>query len=184
MRAKKENFPARSVYKLEELQKKFQLIHPGDKVLDLGCAPGSWLKYAAGITGPRGMVAGIDLKPVTEELPDHVRVITGDILEMDDPVREFIGDGYNLVLSDMAPNTTGHKDVDAIRSFVLCEAALGIADGVLSPGGSFVAKIFQGHDFEDFIESVRKMFATRKIFKPQTCRKESKEIYVIGIGKK
>lgn len=184
MKAKKENFPARSIYKLEELQKKFRLIRTGDKVLDLGCAPGSWLKYAAGITGPGGQVAGIDLKPVTVELPDHVRAITGDIMEMDDRVRAFIGDGYDVVLSDMAPSTTGHKDVDAVRSLVLCEAALGIADRVLSPGGRFAVKIFQGQDFEKFIKSVRERFEARKIFKPQTCRKESKEIYVIGIGKK
>ncbi len=184
MRAKKENYPARSIYKLEEIQKKYRLIRPKDRVLDLGCAPGSWLLYAAKLTGAEGRVVGIDLKEVTEQLPGHVRVYTGNATEMSEELRDAVRDGYDVVLSDMAPATTGLRDVDAIRSFALCEVALDIADQLLAPGGRFVVKIFQGKDFEAFIESIRVRFDTRKIFKPQTCRKESKEIYVIGMGKK
>jgi len=183
-RAKKERFPARSVYKLQEIQRKHHLIKKGDKVLDLGCAPGSWLLYAANLTGNKGQVAGIDLKPVTEKVPSHVRIYTGDILTLDDRFFESLGKDFNVVVSDMSPATTGNKHVDSARSFNLCQAALSIAQTLLIPGGSFVCKIFQGEDFKDFLDSVRSVFKSQKIFKPQASRKASKEIYIIGLGKK
>ncbi len=186
-RAKQENFPARSVYKLQEIQKKYSLIKKGYRVLDLGCAPGSWLKYAAGLTGEKGRVVGIDLKPVTEGIPDHVRVLSGDVMELaENPDRclELIGGGVDVVLSDMAPSTTGKKDVDAARSYNLSRAALLISEALLTPGGAFVCKIFQGGEFEEFIASVKSVFDSTRIYKPRSTRKESKETYVIGIGKK
>ena len=108
-RAKKERFPARSVYKLKEIQKKHNLIKKGDNVLDLGCFPGSWLLYAADLTGDKGQVVGIDLEPITVKLPSHVRTYTGDILSMDDELFESLGKNFNLVISDMSPATTGNK---------------------------------------------------------------------------
>jgi 23S rRNA (uridine2552-2'-O)-methyltransferase len=181
-KAKKENFPARSVYKLQEIQRKNRLIQKGDKVLDLGCSPGSWLLYAAELTGNKGEVVGIDLKPVSIKLPAHVNVYTADVFS--DELTDIIGKNFNAVLSDMAPATTGNKNVDAARSFELCQAAFSIAQNLLVPGGAFVCKIFQGEDFKSFSDSVRKAFKTHKIFKPQSSRKASKEIYIIGIGKK
>lgn len=178
-RAKKERHPARSVYKLEEIQKKHPLIKKGDRVLDLGCAPGSWLLYAAKLTGDKGRVVGVDLNPVTVRVPDHVEVMTADVFEMD---VASLGDDFNVVLSDMAPATTGHKAVDAARSLGLCEAALEIAQSVLRPGGVFVCKIFQGEDFKQFSDSVSAQFKKGIIFKPRSSRKSSKEIYIIGIG--
>lgn len=183
-RAKKERFPARSVFKLQEIQSKHHLIKKGDKVLDLGCAPGSWLLYAANLTGNKGQVVGIDLKPVTEKVPSHVRIYTGDILTLDDRFFESLGKDFNVVVSDMSPATTGNKHVDSARSFNLCQAALSIAQTLLIPGGSFVCKIFQGEDFKEFSDSVRSVFKSHKIFKPQSSRKASKEIYIIGLGKK
>jgi len=183
-RAKKERFPARSVYKLQEIQRKHHLIKKGDKVLDLGCAPGSWLLYAASLTGSKGQVVGIDLKPVTEKVPSHVRIYAGDILALDDRFFESLGKDFNVVISDAAPATTGNKHVDSARSFNLCQAALSIAQILLIPGGSFVCKIFQGEDFKDFSDSVRSVFKSQKIFKPQASRKASKEIYIVGLGKK
>lgn len=183
-RAKKEQYPARSVYKLQEIQKKFNLIRKGDRVLDLGCAPGAWLLYAGEVTGPKGTVVGVDLKPVTMKLPGHVTAYFGDALAPEDPVFGKMGDGFHVVLSDMAPATTGMKDVDALRSYHLCRAALEIAAGRLMPGGAFVCKIFQGEDFKAFAEAVRSAFGQQKIFKPQSSRKASKEIYIIGMGKK
>jgi 23S rRNA (uridine2552-2'-O)-methyltransferase len=176
--AKKERFPARSVYKLEEIQKKHRLIKKGDRVLDLGCAPGSWLLYAAKLTGPKGRVIGVDPKPVSILLSSHIKIISADIFVLD---IESIGKGFNVVLSDMAPATTGHKGVDAARSYNLCETALNIAQSILLPGGSFVCKIFQGPDFNLFLNAVRAGFKGLKIFKPQSSRKASKEIYVIGL---
>jgi len=181
-KAKKENFPARSVYKLQEIQQKSNLIKKGDHVLDLGCAPGSWLLYAASVTGETGRVVGIDLQPVPVKLPSHATAYIGDVLSPDETL--LTGKHFNVVLSDMAPSTTGNRIVDAARSLTLCETALFIAQQVLIPGGSFVCKIFQGEDFKAFSDSVKADFKTHKIFKPKSSRKASKEIYIIGTGKK
>jgi 23S rRNA (uridine2552-2'-O)-methyltransferase len=179
--AKKAKYPARSVYKLEEIQQKHHLIKKGDKILDLGCSPGSWLLYAAKITGEKGRVVGVDLKPVNIQSPSNVEIITGDVFELDTGI---LGNDFNIVMSDMAPATTGHKAVDAARSAGLCEAALAIAQSVLLPGGSFVCKIFQGPDFNQFVNSVRSSFEKQKLFKPKSSRKASKEIFAIGLGLK
>jgi len=183
-KAKKERFPSRSVYKLKEIQVKFNLIKKGDAILDLGCFPGSWLLYSADIAGSKGRVTGIDLKPAAINLPHHVRVYTGDICAIDDRLLKSMGKGYNVVLSDVAPATTGNKTADAARSFHLCRAALSIAQQVLIQNGSFVCKIFQGEDAKQFSDSVKVCFNKYKIFKPQSSRKASREIYVIGSGKK
>lgn len=182
-KAQKENFAARSVYKLEEIQKKHGLIKKGDRVLDLGCAPGSWLQFAARQTGPQGRVVGVDLTPVTIALPPHVQVITGDIYELGPQAAQTLGSGFQVVLSDMAPSTTGHKFSDAVRSFELCRSALAVADAVLLPGGRFVCKIFQGEDFKAFCDEVKTRFDRMQIFKPQSSRKASREIFIIGLGK-
>ncbi len=183
-KAHKENYAARSVYKLQEIQKKFGLIRKGDRVLDLGCAPGSWLKYAAELTGSSGAVMGIDIKPVTVKLPAHVSVHLGDVRAPDAALIEKIGKPFNAVISDMAPNTTGNKDVDAARSFDLCKAALNLCHDVLALKGVFVCKIFQGELIQEFSDSVRANFKKQHLFKPQSSRKASKEIFIIGIGKK
>jgi 23S rRNA (uridine2552-2'-O)-methyltransferase len=184
LRAKKECYPARSVYKLQEIQKKYNIIKKADNVIDLGCSPGSWLLYAAKLTGSTGRVIGIDLMPVTVRVPSHVRCYTGDILSMDDDFFRSLGTDFNVVISDMAPSTTGNKFVDSTRSFDLCRTALYTAQKTLATGGSFVCKIFQGEDFKAFIDAVRSVFKKYKIFKPKSSRKASKEIYIIGFDKK
>lgn len=178
--ARADNYPARSVYKLMEIQKKFQVMKKGDSILDLGCAPGSWMLYAARVAGSDGRVLGIDLKPVEIDLPRQATALVKDILALDRndmPETQIL---FNIILSDMAPSTTGRKDVDALRSFELCRTALKVADDYLAPGGHFVCKIFQGNEFEPFNKAVRQMFGQVKIFKPESCRKASKEIYIIG----
>jgi len=177
-RAKKERYPARSVYKLQEIQQKLSLIKKGHKILDLGCSPGSWLLYAAKLTGENGRVIGVDLNPIHIQVPSQVQIITADVFSLD---VESLGNDFNLVLSDMAPATTGHKAVDGARSFNLCETALSIAQKVLLPGGHFICKIFQGQEFKQFHEAVRAAFKEQRIFKPQSSRKASKEIYIIGL---
>ena len=183
-RAKKERYPARSVYKLKEAQNKYRIIRKDDRVLDLGCSPGSWLLYAAELTGKRGRVLGIDLKPVTIPIPSQAKTLEADILTMDRSWIENkkLSKQFDVVLSDMAPATTGNKAIDAERSYQLCQAALNIAGMALRPGGSFVCKIFQGEEFKRFSDLVRSRFRTHKIFKPQSSRKESKEIFIIGTG--
>ena len=153
-------------------------------MLDLGCSPGSWLLYAAELTGKRGRVLGIDLKAVPVKLPPQVETLTADILTIDRAWldRLQLVSRYHVVLSDMAPATTGNKGLDAARSFQLCQAALSIAEIVLKPGGSFLCKIFQGEGFKEFSDIVRNRFKGHKIFKPRSSRKESKEIFIVGMG--
>jgi 23S rRNA (uridine2552-2'-O)-methyltransferase len=182
--AKKDHYPARSVYKLKEIQDKFRIIRKGNKILDLGCAPGSWLLFAAEKTGASGQIVGIDIKPVSTRIPGHARIVQADVLSLGDNDLDGIGRHFDVVLSDMAPATTGRKEVDAARSFYLCQAALEIARHLLNAGGSFVCKIFQGEDSKHFSDVVSETFRQTKTFKPQSSRKPSKEIYVIGLGKK
>ena len=183
-KARKDHFPARSVFKLQEIQQKVNLIKMGNSVLDLGCSPGSWLMLAASLTGPTGSVIGIDLKPVTVSFPAQVRVFIADMLALPDEISAAIGRDFHVVISDMAPSTTGNKSVDAARSFDLCQAALSIAQNRLLPGGSFVCKIFQGEDSEAFIQQIKSLFNKHRIFKPQSSRKASREIYIIGLNKR
>ncbi|MBL0717053.1 MAG: RlmE family RNA methyltransferase [Desulfosarcina sp.] len=179
-KAKKDKYPARSVYKLEEIQKKFRVIKKKDSVLDLGCAPGSWLIYAAELTGLTGSVVGIDIKQIRINLPGHITIYTGDMLSQNSFFSEK--KQFNVVLSDMAPSTTGNKHLDSTRSFNLAMAALECAQQRLKPGGKFVCKIFQGEDFNFFLDLVKKNFNNVKIFKPQSSRKASREIYIIGLN--
>ena len=183
-KARKDHFPARSVFKLQEIQQKVNLIQKGNSVLDLGCSPGSWLMLAATLTGPAGSVVGIDLKPVTVSLPSHVRVFIADMLALPDEISDAIGREFHVVISDMAPSTTGNRSVDATRSFDLSQAALTTAQNRLLPGGAFVCKIFQGEDFNQFIQRIKSLFNLHRIFKPQSSRKASREIYIIGLNKR
>lgn len=182
--ARKDNYPARSVYKLQEIQKRYRLLRPGSRVLDLGCAPGAWLKYAAQAVGSQGTVLGLDLKPVKMALPDNTQVVVADIFDLPGEVSDMLRRGFHCIISDMAPSTTGHRDVDAARSLNLCESALDVAESHLLAGGGFVCKIFQGPDSAGFIESVKHQFQRCHIYKPQSSRKASREIFVIGKGKK
>lgn len=182
--AKKDNFAARSVYKLQEIQIKHRILKRGARVLDLGCAPGSWLQFAAGAIGPGGRLVGIDIMPVTIALPDHVTVITGDVADLEGHLAELGQTRFDVVLSDMAPATSGNRHVDEARSVGLCEAALDIADKTLVPGGSFICKIFQGSDFKAFTDAVKQRFNRQAAFRPQSTRKASREVFVIGLGKK
>jgi 23S rRNA (uridine2552-2'-O)-methyltransferase len=183
-KARKEKFAARSVYKLQEIQKKYRILNKGARVLDLGCAPGSWLQFAAQQAGPGGRVVGIDLTPVTISLPDRVTVITGDVADLEGHLAELGQTRFDAVLSDMAPATTGNRYVDQARSLGLCEAALYIAEQVLVPGGHFVCKMFQSGDTRGFTASVRKNFRRQTALRPKSTRKASKEVFVIGLSRK
>lgn len=183
-KAKSMGYPARSVFKLEDIQNRFQIIKKGDTVLDLGCSPGSWTLYAAKLVGVQGRVLGIDLKAVETKLPPNALTIQDDILKPENPafIESHTG-AFNAVISDMAPATTGRKDVDAIRSFELCRMALDTALKNLAFQGNFVCKIFQGNDFKTFEQEVKAAFKECRVFKPESCRKQSKEIYIIGKAK-
>jgi 23S rRNA (uridine2552-2'-O)-methyltransferase len=183
-RAKQESWPARSVYKLEEIDSRFKVLAPGQKVLDLGAAPGSWTLFAAKKVGPRGRVLGIDLAGTATALPENARIIRGDVFAPPEEVRAAIEEAgpFDLVLSDMAPSTTGHRSTDQARSMALAEEALALASRSLVMGGHFVVKVFMGPDVPAFVASLRSRFETVKTFKPKSSRAESKEQFVIGLS--
>ena len=151
--AQKEHYPARSIYKLAEIQKKHHIIARGDRVLDLGCAPGSWLLFAAEQTGAGGSVVGVDLKPVTVRMPSQVRVIAGDVHELRAQADQLAGSGFQVVLSDMAPSTTGDKFGDAVRSFELSMAALTVADEAAAARRPFCVQDFSRGGFQTLLRS-------------------------------
>lgn len=176
-KAKREGFRARAVYKLEELDSKLDLFAPGQRVLDLGCAPGSWLQYARERVGDRGVLVGLDRAPVVLA---GARTLVGDVMKID--IKELLGDlpAFDVVLSDMAPDTSGIRSADQARSEALFERALEIAVQVLAPGGNFVGKLFMGPDFKKLVEAVRSHFAVGKTVKPASSRQISIEQYVAG----
>lgn len=180
--AKKDNFAARSAYKLQEIQKKNKILTKGARVLDLGCAPGSWLQFTVKTIGPSGRLVGIDLSPVTVSLPDNVVVIEGDVSDIEAHLTALGQTHFDVVLSDMAPATTGNRHLDEARSVGLCEAALYVAEKSLATGGNFVCKIFQGSGFKPFADQVRERFHRQTAFRPQSTRKASREVFIIGLG--
>jgi len=183
-KARQEGFPARSVYKLEEIDQKHKLFKAGQKVLDLGCAPGSWSLYAAGKVTPQGRVIGLDLDPPTNSFPPQVTILKADLLEdrMDELVRETAP--FDLVLSDMAPRTMGRREVDQARSLELCRMAWAWAERLLRPGGHFLFKIFQSQDGDDFVRGLQPRFEKITRLKPKATRSQSLETFVLARGYK
>jgi 23S rRNA (uridine2552-2'-O)-methyltransferase len=180
-RAQKAGFRSRAVFKLEEIDHAQDLLRSGARVLDLGCAPGSWLQYAASRVGAKGRLVGIDRAELRAGVAG-ARLIVGDIYETS--TADLLGEleAFDVVMSDMAPDTTGIRHVDQARSEELFERALAIACETLAPGGHFVAKLFQGPDFQRLIGECRKHFAKVKLVKPESSRQFSIEMYVVGRG--
>jgi 23S rRNA (uridine2552-2'-O)-methyltransferase len=180
-KAREAGFAARSVFKLEDLDRRFRLLHPGDRVLDLGCRPGSWLKYALGIVGQHGRAVGLDRTPLDTPLPG-ARVIVGDVFTITDA--DLLGDerAFDVVLSDMAPDTTGIRATDQARSAGLVGEALARAERLLAPGGAFVAKIFQGPDVAALRKQMQVRFGEVHLVKPEGSRAASTELYLVAKG--
>jgi len=184
-KAKKQHYLARAVYKLEEIQKKYKILRAGDRVLDLGAAPGSWIQLAGGVVGQSGLIVGIDLKPIEHAFPNRVVTLQGDIFD-----REFVEAAlrdhlpFDVVLSDMAPATSGIKVADSARSALLFERALEIARWALEPGGTFLAKIFHGSEFHQLLAELKKQFGLTRVIRPEATRKQSREIYILAMNLK
>jgi 23S rRNA (uridine2552-2'-O)-methyltransferase len=202
IKAQKESYPSRSVYKLKEMDEKFRLI-PGDgshlsdgsrlakfRALDLGAAPGSWSLYTLRKLSGAGFLAAADLSPLSRQYDrglfagENFCFIQGDITQAE--IRDALLEKgpYTLLISDAAPATTGHRSVDTLRSLGLAEAALGYAEAALEKGGSMVVKVFQGGDTADILKKIRELFAAGRAFKPIACRRESFETYYLGLGRK
>jgi 23S rRNA (uridine2552-2'-O)-methyltransferase len=179
--AQKGGFRARAVFKLEEIDDKYGLLRPGMNLCDLGCAPGSWLQHAAGRVGRGGQLVGLDRHPIDLAMP-NLRLLVGDVFTVSR--EELLGelDGFDVVLSDMAPDTTGIRHVDQARSEALFERALEIALDTLTHGGHFVGKLFQGPEFQTLVARCRSEFAQVKMEKPKGSRAQSIEQYVVALG--
>lgn len=183
-RARKEQWLARSVYKLEEIDRKHRLISSGARLLDLGCSPGSWTQYALKKAGPRGHVVGVDLTVPEGLSAPNFQFVQGDVQELDPArLREEIGP-RDLVISDLAPKTTGVKTADAGRSAELVRAALGLARGVLRPGGHFLCKVFEGEEVQDLRRELAQAFRKVRAVRPQAVRKGSREIYLLALNRR
>ncbi|WP_251358393.1 23S rRNA (uridine(2552)-2'-O)-methyltransferase RlmE [Kangiella sp. TOML190] len=181
--SQKDGYRSRAVYKLEELDKKYNLIKPGHTVVDLGAAPGGWSQYAAFKIGTKGQVFALDILPM-DALAD-VEFIEGDFREeaVLNQLLAKIGDKKaDLVLSDMAPNMSGVDAVDIPRAMYLTELALELAQTTLAKGGAFVVKVFQGEGFDDYVRQCRQLFSRVMIRKPDASRGRSREVYVLGQG--
>jgi len=187
--AKSENFAARSVYKLQEMDRRFRLLSAGKRVLDLGCRPGSWLQYAASRVGPKGFVVGLDRQPLDIALPANAVALVGDILELDiaslrAALPASTGRCFQLVMSDMAPDTSGVSFSDKVRSVELYCRALEVALEVGCPASNFLGKIFMGDGFDETLARVRRHYKKTKTVRPEATRKSSTEVYLVGLGLK
>lgn len=181
--AKDAGFPARSVFKLEEIDRRTRLLRPGMHVLDLGASPGSWSMYAAQKVGRQGRVLAVDLEPLATALPACAEFVQGDALSLaNEDLARFAP--YDVVLSDMAPRTTGNRVTDQTRSFELFMRALAVAAILGKAGGSFVGKIFMSDDLPAARAELRKHYGTERLIRPEGTRAVSTELFVVGLEKR
>jgi 23S rRNA (uridine2552-2'-O)-methyltransferase len=181
--AQDQGYRSRAVFKLIELDERDRLFEPGATVIDLGAAPGGWSQYAARRVGPKGKVLALDILPM-DALPG-VTVVQGDFLDeaVFQGLLEAIGGrSANVVLSDIAPNMSGNRNVDQPRSMYLAELAFDLAERVLAPNGRIALKLFQGEGFQDYVALARKAFSSVVLRKPKASRPRSAEIYLVGKG--
>ncbi len=181
-KAKKENFLARSVYKLEEIDERFKIIKKNDIVIDLGYHPGSWIQYTSEKIGVNGMVIGADIRDINTKLLNvkNVRLFQKDVLTIESMEELGVSDQFDVVLSDMAPNTTGVQSVDQARSLNLVEMVFFLLPKFLKPGGNVVVKVFESNDAQLFLKEQKKHFSEFHYLRPKSTRSVSKEYFVIG----
>jgi len=182
-KAKEENYRSRATYKLVQANEKYGFIERNSIVVDLGAAPGGWIQAARKMTGKNGYVLGVDLKPIEPFTQEYIRTIIADFTdpEVVEQILSFLPRKADVVLCDAAPNITGVWEVDHARQIDLAEKALEIAQCLLRPNGSFFVKVFEGDLLNEFIESVKPLFETVKIVKPQASRQKSSEMYLLAL---
>ena len=185
-KAKQEGFRARSAYKLQEIQQKYKLIKKGDRVLDLGCAPGGWLQVLSGLVGGTGLVVGIDLLPVAPMPQKNVVTHVADLRTLD-PTSLLVGPSFppfDVITCDIAPNLSGIRDVDTARIADVFAAVKRVVASALRPGGSFILKSFFSEDFKPTIKDLETLFARVSVYKPAASRGASSEVYLVCAGKR
>ncbi|XKM13325.1 23S rRNA (uridine(2552)-2'-O)-methyltransferase RlmE [Orbaceae bacterium ac157xtp] len=183
--AQKKGLRSRAWFKLDEIQQTDKLFRPGMTVVDLGAAPGGWSQYVASLIGNKGRIVACDLLPMDPIV--GVDFLQGDFRDEEvlKTLLERVGDSkVQVVMSDMAPNMSGQPAVDIPRSMYLVELALDMCRDVLAENGSFIVKVFQGEGFEEYLKTVRGMFKTVKIRKPEASRARSREVYIVALGRK
>lgn len=183
-KAKKENFLARSIYKLEEVDQKYKILKKNDFVIDLGYHPGSWIQYTSKKIGDQGLVIGCDIRDINKALLPikNVRVFQKDVLTIENLEELGVSEQFDVVLSDMAPNTTGIKTVDQDRSLILVEMVFSLLPKFLKPNGNIVVKVFDSHQAQVYLKEQKKLFNEFHFLKPKSTRSVSKEFFVIGKG--
>lgn len=181
--AKAAGYPARSVFKLEEIHRRHRLFKPGQRVLDLGAAPGSWSLYASQQVGARGRVLAVDLSEITEALPPNVLARTLDVFSAERAALAEYGP-YDVVLSDMAPRTSGTKARDQALSFELCTRALAVADDLAAPRSHFVVKLFMSPDLVELRKAIAARYAECRVVRPEATRSQSTEVFLVGLTRK
>ena len=181
-KAKKENFLARSVYKLEEIDERFKILKKGDQVIDLGYHPGSWIQYTSEKISPHGLVIGADIKEINTKLLNlkNVRLFEKDVFTIDKMEELGVSSQFDVVLSDMAPNTTGIRKVDQDRSLNLVEMVFSLLPKFLKPGGNMVVKVFESQNAQLFLRDQKSQFKEFHYLRPKSVRTVSKEYFVIG----
>jgi len=184
LKAKDEGFRSRATFKLEEIDKKYKLIKPGFKIVDLGAWPGGWLQYAARIIGSNGTAVGIDLKEIEDFGLPNIKVLTGDVRDESILFKalEYAPERFDLVLSDMSPKLSGIKEVDRYGAVGLAELALWVCGSLLKPGGNFALKLFKSPESEAFVKTARAVFNSVKREELDSTRKSSNEYYLICLG--
>lgn len=192
--AKAKGFVARSALKLEEIDLRWKIFKKGQRVLDLGCAPGSWLQYASGRVGKKGKLLGIDIEEVRVSLPNTQTEVMSlyDLSAEAEPLASWLEESsFDVLQSDAMVKTIGISDSDVARSIALVESSLALAESrhengnsVLRYGGTFIAKVFEGPGFTEFYTDFKKKFSKQYVAKPKAIRKGSREVYIVGIGYK
>lgn len=186
LRARKEGYPARSVYKLEEIQKQFKIIKRGDTVLDVGAAPGSWTLFTNNVLLKGvGKIVAVDLNPLSiNPVPHTVISFVGDAFSKEIKLKLIEHGPYDAIISDAAPMTTGNRGVDTSRSEYLAEQVILLGSEHLKVGGNLVVKLFQGGGEQELMKVLRTLFTRAKVVKPKACRDDSFEVYLVGVGRK
>jgi 23S rRNA (uridine2552-2'-O)-methyltransferase len=183
-KAKQDGYRSRAAYKLVELQQRFRMINSGDRVVDLGAAPGGWLQVAAKLVGPNGKVIGVDVQAIQPFQERNIGLIQGDILTgvTQTKVKELLGGTAHCVLSDMAPKLSGIRDADMARSYELNQMALQIAKELLRPGGVLLVKSFVSEDLQSYTAELKNHFTLVQRTKPEASRQGSSEFYFYAKG--
>lgn len=183
-KAKEEGYRSRAAYKLLELNRRFHLIRPGDRVVDLGAAPGGWLQVASQLAGKKGRVLGVDIQPIEPVAEENVLILQGDVTseECQERIMELLGSRADCVLSDLSPRLSGIRYADVSRSSELVRSALQIASRLLRPGGNFLVKTFVGEELNPLSLELKDYFRSLKRTRPESTRKGSSELYLCAQG--